>query len=139
MKVLIDTHLLLWWMGNDGSLSRAAAELIAASENTVFVSAVSMWEIRLKQSLGKLDLPADFEERLDEESFERLPLTGRQTGFLVGMEWHHKDPFDRMLVAQAEAEGLIFATADGRLGAYGGLLCGSSDAICLMHENDAGH
>lgn len=79
MKLLIDTHLLLWWLGKSVSLPLAAEELIADPENSVFVSAVSLWEIRLKQSLGKLEIPVDFDGRLAGESFERLPLTGAQT------------------------------------------------------------
>ena len=79
MKLLLDTHVLLWWLGNSPSLSERARGLISDPENTVFVSAVSLWEIWLKQSLGKLRLPSDFEDRLAAESFEALPLTSGQT------------------------------------------------------------
>ena len=78
MRVLLDTHLLLWWLAASPSLPEQARALIGASENTVFVSAVSLWEIWLKESLGKLRLPADFEERLAEGDFESMPLTGKQ-------------------------------------------------------------
>lgn len=94
--------------------------MIAEPENTIFVSAVSLWEIWLKQSLGKLDLPADFEARLGEEGFENLPLTAAHTRGVARLPWHHRDPFDRMLVAQGNAEGLQLLTADVGMNAYGG-------------------
>lgn len=119
MRVLLDTHLLLWWLAGSRSLSRTARALISAPENTVFVSAVSLWEIWLKESLGKLRLPADFERKLAAESFESLPLTAAQARHVAKLPWHHRDPFDRMLVAQARAENLILLTADHRVTAYG--------------------
>ncbi len=119
MRLLLDTHLLLWWLEDSPSLSAQAREVIGNSENTVFVSAVSLWEIRLKQSLGKLRLPDDFMERLAAESFESLPLAGSQTRQVSLLPWLHRDPFDRMLVAQAQVEKLVLLTADEALAAYG--------------------
>src|SRR4051812_25916675 len=98
--------MLLWWLDNSPALSEAARTLISDPENVVFVSAVSLWEIRLKESLGKLRLPPDFEEKLKAESFESLPLTPAQTRQVASLPWRHRDPFDRMLVAQARAEDL---------------------------------
>jgi PIN domain nuclease of toxin-antitoxin system len=119
LKLLLDTHLLLWWLDDSPSLSSQAREMIRDPENTVFVSAVSLWEIWLKQSLGKLRLPKDFMERLAAESFESLPLTASQTRQVSLLPWRHRDPFARMLVAQAQAEKLVLLTADGALAAYG--------------------
>ena len=119
MKLLLDTHLLLWWLGNNPSLSEQARGLISDPKNTVFISAVSLWEIRLKESLGKLRLPTDFENRLVAESFEALPLSWRQTRQVALLPWYHRDPFDRMLVAQAQVEHLILLTADEHVAAYG--------------------
>jgi PIN domain nuclease of toxin-antitoxin system len=96
-----------------------ARELIANPDNAVFVSAVTLWEIWLKQSLGKLRLPSDFEERLAGESFESLPLLAAHTREVVLLPWRHRDPFDRMLIAQARASGFSFLTADEVAGAYG--------------------
>jgi PIN domain nuclease of toxin-antitoxin system len=93
--------------------------MISSPENTIFVSAVSLWEIWLKQSLGKLRLPVDFMERLVAESFENLPLTASQTRQVSLLPWRHRDPFDRMLIAQAQVENLILLTADEALAAYG--------------------
>ena len=120
MNFLLDTQLLLWWLANKRSLSKTARALIADPANTIFISSVSHWEIWLKESLGKLRLPADFEERLRAEPFEDLPLTAAQTRRIGSLAWHHRDPFDRMLVAQAQAEGLSLLTADEALAAYGG-------------------
>ena len=119
MRVLLDTHLILWWLNNSPSLSEHARALISAPENTIFVSAVSLWEIWLKESLGKLRLPADFERKLAEESFENLPLTAAQTRHVALLPWLHRDPFDRMLVAQAQVEDLTLLTADDLVAHYG--------------------
>jgi PIN domain nuclease of toxin-antitoxin system len=119
MRLLLDTHILLWWLADSPSLSHRARELIAEPDNAVFVSAVSLWEIRLKQSLGKLQLPADFDERLAGESFENLPLLADHTREVASLPWHHRDPFDRMLIAQARAARLTFVTADRIASHYG--------------------
>ena len=79
MRILLDTHLVLWWLANSPSLSEQARTLISSPASTMFVSAVSNWEIWLKASLGKLRLPPDFAARLATESFESLPLTAAQT------------------------------------------------------------
>jgi len=119
LRILLDTHLLLWWLEANPSLCTQAKEMIGNPENTVFVSAVSLWEIWLKQSLGKLRLPPDFTEKLAAESFESLPLRASQTRQVSSLPWCHRDPFDRMLVAQAHVEKLILLTADEALTAYG--------------------
>ena len=119
MRLLLDTHILLWWLSDDSSLPGHARRLISDTDNTVFVSAVSLWEIWLKQSLGKLRLPPDFEERLARESFENLPLTAAHALEVALLPWHHRDPFDRMLVAQARAAHLKLLTADEVAAAYG--------------------
>ena len=119
MKILLDTHLILWWLTNAPLLSTEARGLISDPANTLFVSAVSLWEIWLKVSVGKLRLPTDFEMRLAAESFENLPLTSAQSRLVAELPWHHRDPFDRMLVAQAQHESLVFLTADRHVAAYG--------------------
>lgn len=85
----------------------------------MFVSAVSFWEIWLKESLGKLRLPADFEERIEAEYFENLPLTSAHTREVALLPWHHREPFDRMLVAQAKTEDMTLLTADDVVTRYG--------------------
>ncbi|MBL8220652.1 MAG: type II toxin-antitoxin system VapC family toxin [Bryobacterales bacterium] len=119
MRILLDTHLLLWWFANDPRLSEQARTLISEPGNTIFVSAVSLWEIWLKASLGKLRLPADFEARVAAASFESLPLSTAQTRGIASLPWHHRDPFDRMLVCQAHMENLVLLTADEAVARYG--------------------
>ena len=119
MRLLLDTHIVLWWLLADKQLPLLARKLVSDRGNTIFVSAVSIWEIRLKESLGKLSVPADFELRLNAESFEALPLTAKHAHAAGTLPWHHRDPFDRMLVAQAQVEKLQLLTADGVVGAYG--------------------
>ncbi|HEX3745785.1 MAG TPA: type II toxin-antitoxin system VapC family toxin [Bryobacteraceae bacterium] len=119
MKILLDTHILLWWLDANPLLPQQAIALISEPENTIFVSAVSHWEIWLKHSLGKLRLPSNFPDRLAAEAFEQLPLTAAQTVRIGTLDWAHRDPFDRMLVAQAQTEGLILLTADAALAGYG--------------------
>ncbi|HYL73753.1 MAG TPA: type II toxin-antitoxin system VapC family toxin [Bryobacteraceae bacterium] len=119
MRILLDTHLLLWWLGNSPDLSEQARVLISEPENTVFISAVSLWEIWLKQSLGKLRLPVDFEAKFEAEPFENLPMSARHARQVSLLPWHHRDPFDRMLVAQAQVESLILLTADDHVARYG--------------------
>ena len=99
-------------------MSRKARTQIERVDRLVY-SAVSLWEIWLKQSLGKLQLPADFEEKLAEESFEALPLTARQSRLVATLPWLHRDPFDRMLIAQAQAENLTFLTSNQIVATYG--------------------
>ena len=129
MKLLLDTHLILWWLANDSALPRQARALISDPGNTSFVSAVSLWEIWLKVSLGKLRVPPDFEAKLAAEAFESLPLTAAQARQVALLPWHHRDPFDRMLVAQAQAEKLTLLTADDQVARYGSFVHLASAAV----------
>lgn len=123
MRLLLDTHTLIWWLTEDSSLPGSARKLIANKNNIALVSAVSAWEISTKVRLGRLavaaDLASDFTAYLDQERFERLAITiehGIRAGSLPGT---HKDPFDRMLVAQAQLEGLAIVSNDALLDGYG--------------------
>ena len=119
MKLLLDTHVLLWWLAEDPALPARARALMASPESVLFVSAVSLWEIWLKVSLGKLRLPPDFGEVLTGGDFESLPLMAAHAKGIAELPWHHRDPFDRMLLAQARAESLTLLTADSALTVYG--------------------
>lgn len=119
MKILLDTHILLWWLADNPTLSSSARQRIANPKATIFVSTVSLWEIWLKQSLGKLMLSASFETKLADEDFESLPLLPEHARAVARLPWHHRDPFDRMLIAQAHVFGAKLLTADGSLAAYG--------------------
>ena len=111
--------MLLRWVTDSRDLGREARALIADPNNAVFVSTVSLWEIWLKHSIGKLRLPPNFDERLSGESFEILPLSGAHARKVAELPWLHRDPFDRMLVTQAAYEKLLLLTADKQLGEYG--------------------
>ncbi len=123
MRALLDTHALLWWLSDDPALSKPARKFIAETKNTAVISAASAWEIASKVRLGKLptaaDLAADFVGFLEREGFEVLDITAEhaiRAGFLAGA---HKDPFDRMLIAQAQAEGLPVISNELAFDAYG--------------------
>lgn len=119
-RLLLDTHALLWWLIDDGdnSLGENAKDAIADSRNQVYVSAATTWEISIKKGLGKLTAPDDMDAIVEDEGFLKLPILlfhGDQAGLLPA---HHKDPFDRMLIAQAQAEGLTLVTCDEKILQY---------------------
>ena len=118
MNLLLDTHALLWWLDDNPTLSAEARDAIADGRNLVFVSAVVIWEVRVKQSLGKLQLPSNFREVLDSQAFDELPLTVDHAHRLAELPPLHRDPFDRMLVAQAMAERLTVVTRDPDIARY---------------------
>lgn len=118
MRLLLDTHALVWWLANDPALSRAARTAIAAPDAEVFVSAASAWEISMKQALGKLEAPSDLERQLELHRFEPLSITVAHAYAAGFLPRHHDDPFDRMLVAQAKTEDLVVVTRDPRFRLY---------------------
>jgi PIN domain nuclease of toxin-antitoxin system len=114
---LLDTHALLRWLADEG-LTDHAREAIADPANLVMVSAASAWEISIKKALGKLKAPDDFERQVDDGGFTQLPISIAH-GLAAGqLPRHHDDPFDRMLIAQAFAEGLTVVTHDQRFSSY---------------------
>lgn len=123
MRILLDSHTLLWWVLNDIALSDTARELIRKKSDSVLVSAVSAWELAIKFRLGRLpsaaDLISDFSNTMEREEFQLLPVTaehGIRAGLLPS---HHKDPFDRMLVAQAQAESMPIVSNERVFEYYG--------------------
>jgi PIN domain nuclease of toxin-antitoxin system len=110
MQALLDTHTLLWWLSDDPALSKSACKLIADTGNLILVSAASAWEIATKVRLGKLpagaDLVADFAGHLQQEAFEMLAISWDHAIRAGSLPGPHKDPFDRMLIAQAQAENI---------------------------------
>jgi PIN domain nuclease of toxin-antitoxin system len=115
---LVDTHILLWWMSDDPKLPELHRQIIANRSNTVFVSSVSIAEISIKSSLGKLDAPLDCTDLIADNGFDLLDFTSYHADHLRGLPWHHRDPFDRMLVSQAQVEGLNVLTVDSRIQEY---------------------
>lgn len=118
-RVLVDTHALLWWLSDDAALSPAARETLADPANDPLVSAASVWEIAIKRSLGKLTAPDDLPDLIFDEGFSWLPITALHAWQVRELPNHHRDPFDRLLVAQALSEQLPVITADTRFTDYG--------------------
>ncbi len=112
MNLLVDTHVLLWWLDNPSQLSEAAATAIRDGANVVYVSAATVWEIVIKKTLGRLDAPDNLDEVLRECRFTSLPITVAHALAVQAIPMRHRDPFDRMLVAQARAEGMTIVTRD---------------------------
>jgi PIN domain nuclease of toxin-antitoxin system len=112
VNLLLDTHIVLWWLDDHPALSSAVRNRIANGENLVFLSAAVVWEIRIKEAIGKLDIPTDFQMILDQQPFEKLAIKVEHAQAVKDLPPHHRDPFDRMLIAQAVTEGLTIATHD---------------------------
>jgi len=121
MRVLLDTQIVLWALSGHKRLPREARRLIDRSE--VFVSAASVWEMAIKSSLGQLDAdPAAVNEALAPSGFEELAVSGEHAAYVAQLPAHHRDPFDRLLIAQSVLEALVFVTTDRQLAPYGGLV-----------------
>lgn len=116
-RLLLDTHVFLWWQVDDPRLSQDARDAIASAE-LACVSVASAWEAAIKIALGRLTLPAPFEQGVVEAGFERLGIAFAHAEALVTLPQHHRDPFDRMLVVQAQTEGLTLVTHDEALRPY---------------------
>ena len=117
-RLLLDTHVLLWWLSGSSELGAMAKKAIADPKNQIYVSSASTWEISIKRSLGKLEAPSDMSTIIEEEGFTPLSISlyhGDQAGQLPDL---HKDPFDRMLIAQAQSEGLVIITHDDAITRY---------------------
>jgi PIN domain nuclease of toxin-antitoxin system len=109
---------LLWTLGEVRELSDRARDAISQQAERVFVSAVSVWEVAIKRSLGRLEAPAELLDLIERSGFEELPVTFVHGLAVAELPLHHRDPFDRLLVAQAREEGLTIATADAEIGSY---------------------
>lgn len=119
MQILLDTHVLLWWLDDNTALNSEARKAIANPESVVHVSSVSLWEIVIKRSIGKLRLPDDWAEVLMEEPFRQLPVTWKHALKVRDLPDVHRDPFDRLLIAQCQSENLVLASHDGVFSQYG--------------------
>ena len=122
MKVLLDTHTFLWWIANDPQLSPRARQIMEDPNTEPLLSAVSGWEIAIKSRLGKLKLPADLQgfvaEQLRVNAIEVLPIEMTHALRVFTLPDHHRDPFDRMLVAQSQLEQLPILTGDPQIARY---------------------
>lgn len=122
MRLLLDTHAVLWFLSNDPQLSQPARRNIENTDFEKFVNAVSLWEIAVKLSLGKLKLPQPFGEvfprQLELNGFELLQISCAHLDQLVGLPFHHRDPFDRLLLAQALTDDLTIVSRDPEFSKY---------------------
>lgn len=122
MRILLDTHIYLWWLDDSPLLPQTARKMIVGAD-LVYISAASLWEAIIKIGLGKLYAdPADLVAGIRESGFEPLPITPEHTLALPRLADHHKDPFDRILLAQAITEPLRLITADALLASYSDLV-----------------
>ena len=118
MKLLLDTHVLLWWLADDDRLPAATRDAVSVAAEARF-SAASVWEIAIKRTLGRLEVPEDYLEAVEESDIQLLSITGEHAEAAGALPRHHDDPFDRMLIAQARIDELTLVTADRRLPDYG--------------------
>ncbi|MHA3916606.1 type II toxin-antitoxin system VapC family toxin [Halovulum sp. GXIMD14793] len=116
MRVLLDTHILLWAILNDARLTNAQIESI--SKDDLYVSSASVWEIGLKRAIGKLDVPADIFDTAMDAGCRPLPISWAHAEAAAALPLHHADPFDRMLIAQARCEGLKLVSSDRKMAFY---------------------
>jgi PIN domain nuclease of toxin-antitoxin system len=119
VRLLLDTHAALWWLADDASIGSDAEQQLSDDTNRVLVSAVVVWEVAIKRSLGKLQAPPDLAASLVGAGAQPLPITLDHAAAVESLPWHHRDPFDRLLVAQARAEGATIVSQDERLDEYG--------------------
>lgn len=123
MNLLLDSHIVLWWLSDDERLTHKARRLVERADE-VFVSAATTWELAVKASLGKLRMPEGFLEVVEAQGFSHLPITPVHAMAVQNLPWHHRDPFDRILLAQAIVEGLRLLSVDEALTSYGTFVIG---------------
>ena len=118
MRLLLDANTFLWWVTNSPRLSVMARDAIADDTNAILVGIGSLWELAIKRSIGKLDFPHDFKAVLSNEAFELLPISFEHLQALEALPLHHRDPFDRLLIAQSIAENVAVVTNDPKFALY---------------------
>jgi len=118
VRLLLDSHVVLWSLQSPERLPTEVVTVITDPGNSVDVSVASLWELAIKQSIGKLTVDGDLREHLTLQSFSELPVLGEHAVAVRGLPPHHRDPFDRLLIAQARCEGLTIVTSDPAFAAY---------------------
>lgn len=118
MKLLLDTHILLWWLADSSKLSKKLREYIEDSNNLIFVSIASAWEIAIKCSLGKLSAPSDLKDALKANGFLPVPINLDHALLAGSLPRHHEDPFDRLIIAQSQIDDLTVLTQDKHFKLY---------------------
>lgn len=118
MRLLLDTHVLIWWLEGGKNIQSKVRDKIAHPDHDIFISAASAWEIAIKKTSGKLKTPDDLEEQIKRHAFTPLHIELSHALRAGALPMHHRDPFDRMLIAQCQIEELVLVTHDARLGDY---------------------
>jgi PIN domain nuclease of toxin-antitoxin system len=118
MILMLDAHALLWWLGDDPRLSEAARRSVADPANEVLASAASVWQLEVKRLAGRVDAPSELLEALEDAGIESLPVTAADAVDAARLPIHHKDPFDRLLVAQARRLDAVVVTRDRAIASY---------------------
>ncbi|MCG8336741.1 MAG: type II toxin-antitoxin system VapC family toxin [Proteobacteria bacterium] len=118
MNLLLDTHILLWWLDDNPILKESERAAISNPDNIIIVSSAVIWEIRIKQGIGKLELPSEYFEVIKKQGFEFLPITFEHVYAVGNLPMHHRDPFDRMLISQAKHQKLTIITRDNIIKKY---------------------
>lgn len=118
MKILLDSHVIYWWLGMPEKLIPSAMELLQDESHELVVSSASLWELHLKAGKGKLAFPREIRAELERQGFEELPVSWRHAELVRNLPVIHQDPFDRMLIAQAMAESLTLMTRDSFVQQY---------------------
>ena len=119
MRLLLDTHTAVWWLTGDRRVGAQATAELEDDAHEVLLSAAVVWEVAIKRSLGKLEAPDDFAGQLLRVGARGLPITVEHASLVERLPWHHRDPFDRLLVAQASVEGAALVSGDEKLRLYG--------------------
>ena len=117
-RLLLDTHAFVWWLSDVSRLAAGTRAAIADPRNDVFVSAITGWEITVKRAKGRMTAPDNLTALIEEKGFKHLALTFEHAEQAGNLPAHHRDPFDRFLIAQAQAEGLVLVTRDARIPLY---------------------
>lgn len=118
MRALLDTHIALWWLSEPERLSKEQYNIISSKNSQILLSSASIWEIRIKESLGKLEVPSNILELIKEENIEMLSITAQHADHTRTLPPLHKDPFDRIIIAQAKLEGLVVLSSDNAFNGY---------------------
>lgn len=118
MNLLLDTHVFLWWCGQNSRLGKEASDAIANPDNTIHVSLATAWEIAIKEALGRLKMPGLVEYAVEKNGFSPLGISFAHARVAGALPLHHRDPFDRMLIAQARVDQLVFVTHDASIQPY---------------------
>jgi PIN domain nuclease of toxin-antitoxin system len=118
VNLLLDTHIALWWLGDTPELPDAVREVVQDADNVVYISAATIWEIAIKRALGKLEVGDEYLTEIAEQGFVELPIRWQHAQRVEALPMLHRDPFDRLLIAQAQTLGLTLVTTDALIRKY---------------------